>query len=45
MIGTQELNPLKIATPRRSKPPGPKGGGADKPTHRGSVPKVPLVKV
>jgi ATP-dependent Clp protease ATP-binding subunit ClpA len=31
---------------RRSKSPGgPKGGGDDKPTHRGSVPKVPLVKV
>ena len=29
----------------RRKPPGPKGGGDDRPTHRGSVPKVPLVKV
>jgi ATP-dependent Clp protease ATP-binding subunit ClpA len=28
----------------RRKPPGPKGGD-DRPTHRGSVPKVPLVKV
>ncbi len=31
-------------SPRRSKPPGPKGGGDD-PPRRGSVPKVPLVKV
>ena len=31
-------------SPRRSKPPGPKGGG-DEPPRRGSVPKVPLVKV
>src|SRR5580700_6166191 len=31
--------------PRRAKSPGPKGGGDDKPPHRGSVPKVPLVKV
>jgi ATP-dependent Clp protease ATP-binding subunit ClpA len=32
---------------RRSKSSGPKGsgGGDDRPTHRGSVPKVPLVKV
>jgi len=31
---------------RRSKPPGPKGGGGgDQPPRRGSVPKVPLVKV
>jgi len=31
---------------RRPKPPGPKGDGGDgKPPHRGSVPKVPLVKV
>src|SRR5208282_4212838 len=28
---------------RRSKPPGPKGDGP--PPHRGSVPKIPLVKV
>src|SRR6202790_261088 len=33
------------STPRRSKSSGPKGGGDDKPPHRGSVPKVPLVKV
>ncbi len=33
-------------SPRRSKPPGPKGGGGgDEPPRRGSVPKVPLVKV
>jgi ATP-dependent Clp protease ATP-binding subunit ClpA len=32
-------------SPRR-KPPGPRGGGDDRPTNpRGSVPKVPLVKV
>src|SRR6266436_6357118 len=30
--------------PRRAKSPGPKGGD-DRPPHRGSVPKVPLVKV
>ena len=30
---------------RRGKPPGPKGGGDDSPPRRGSVPKVPLVKV
>ena len=31
---------------RRNKPPGPKGGGGgDTPPRRGSVPKVPLVKV
>ena len=32
------------SSPRR-KPPGPKGGGDDSPPRRGSVPKVPLVKV
>jgi ATP-dependent Clp protease ATP-binding subunit ClpA len=32
------------AAPRRPRPPGPKGGGTP-PTGRGSVPKVPLVKV
>jgi len=31
------------ASPRKPKPPGPKGGG-NPPTGRGSVPKVPLVK-
>ena len=30
---------------RRNKPPGPKGGGGDVRRARGSVPKVPLVKV
>jgi ATP-dependent Clp protease ATP-binding subunit ClpA len=30
---------------RRAKSPGPKGGGDDTPPRRGSVPKVPLVKV
>jgi ATP-dependent Clp protease ATP-binding subunit ClpA len=30
--------------PRRAKPPGPRGGGAPPPS-RGSVPKIPLVKV
>jgi ATP-dependent Clp protease ATP-binding subunit ClpA len=35
----------RSASPRRAKSPGPKGGGDDKPPHRGSVPKVPLVKV
>src|SRR5687767_1294607 len=29
----------------KRKPPGPKGGGGDDPPRRGSVPKVPLVKV
>jgi ATP-dependent Clp protease ATP-binding subunit ClpA len=32
------------ASPRKPKPPGPKGGGTP-PAGRGSVPKVPLVKV
>jgi len=31
--------------PPRRKPSGPKGGGGDEPPRRGSVPKVPLVKV
>jgi len=35
----------RSAAPRRAKSPGPKNGGDDKPPHRGSVPKVPLVKV
>jgi len=30
---------------RRNKPSGPKGGGGDSPPRKGSVPKVPLVKV
>src|ERR1700687_3296516 len=35
----------RSASPRRAKSPGPKHGGDDRPPHRGSVPKVPLVKV
>jgi len=31
--------------PRRAKPPGPRGDGGAPPTSRGSVPKIPLVKV
>ena len=31
--------------PRRPKPPGPKGDGGPPSSRRGSVPKVPLVKV
>jgi ATP-dependent Clp protease ATP-binding subunit ClpA len=34
----------RSGSPRRPKSSGPKGGD-DKPPHRGSVPKVPLVKV
>jgi ATP-dependent Clp protease ATP-binding subunit ClpA len=40
-----QAKPKRRPAPRRAKPPGPKGGGDDKPSHRGSVPKVPLVKV
>jgi ATP-dependent Clp protease ATP-binding subunit ClpA len=31
--------------PRRAKPPGPRGDGGAPPASRGSVPKIPLVKV
>ncbi len=31
--------------PRRTKPPGPRGDGGPSPPSRGSVPKIPLVKV
>jgi ATP-dependent Clp protease ATP-binding subunit ClpA len=47
----EKIPPLKAkrrsSSPRRSKPPAPKGDGAggDDPPRRGSVPKVPLVKV
>jgi ATP-dependent Clp protease ATP-binding subunit ClpA len=35
----------KRRAPRRNKPPGPKGDGGGPQSPRGSVPKVPLVKV
>jgi ATP-dependent Clp protease ATP-binding subunit ClpA len=35
----------KRRAPRRAKPSGPKGDGGRPPSGRGSVPKVPLVKV
>jgi ATP-dependent Clp protease ATP-binding subunit ClpA len=44
-IPQPHAKPKRRSGPPRRKPTGPKGGGDDKPPHRGSVPKVPLVKV
>jgi ATP-dependent Clp protease ATP-binding subunit ClpA len=44
-IPPTHAKPKRRSGPPRRKPTGPKGGGDDKPPHRGSVPKVPLVKV
>jgi ATP-dependent Clp protease ATP-binding subunit ClpA len=44
-IPQPHAKPKRRSGPPRRKPMGPKGGGDDKPSHRGSVPKVPLVKV
>jgi ATP-dependent Clp protease ATP-binding subunit ClpA len=41
-----EPRKMKRRSPqRRPRPPGPRGGGGGSPSGRGSVPKVPLVKV
>jgi ATP-dependent Clp protease ATP-binding subunit ClpA len=41
----RRAKPRRRTAARRPKPPGPKGDGGGSPPRRGSVPKVPLVKV